>query len=229
VTEVSISKKSDCWSRNPEMLDEAVRLYKEEKKLSGTALAEHLSKKWGVEVTRSMLFGKLNRLGVLQESSRRRIKKKKPAKPAAPSAGDRRVRIKAAEPEEKPFSWNDDLDRFIMDQRNKRGASASQIGHYLMRAHGVRPSTGTIKARLNYLTERGYDVAEAISDSVTIKEENGGVPFTLHNFYTCHWPVSGEKENTFFCGKPLYHSAYCKEHSLRSCAVPPRNPKPLGG
>lgn len=217
----------DCWTKHPEMADDLVRMYKETD-ISGTNIAAQLSKKWGICVNRSMVFGKLKRLGVLQDFPRARTKgiKKNPTSHSPPRT--KTVAVVAKEPKEKPFAWNDTLDRFIMDQRNNRGASASQIGHYLMRAHGVRPSTGDISARLNYLTEKGFDIAEATSELVALNQETGGVPFREHNFFTCHWPVSGERENTFFCGRPLYHSAYCKEHTMRSCASPPRYPNPLG-
>jgi hypothetical protein len=107
-------------------------------------------------------------------------------------------------------------------------ATPSTIGIRMLKEKGTRPATTDIRARLNWLRDRGYDIGDAGELAVDIEAESGGVPFDRHDFYTCHWPMHDNGQPAVLCGKPLFHSAYCKEHAARAFTCT-RDPRPLGG
>lgn len=213
-----VNVQNSIWLQRPQMIEELQRLYVVG--LSTADIARRLSKDFKVTVTKNAVCGRLNRMGVFKEVERDRYayarqrreeqSKEKPVKP------------KSVKPKHAPFVWTTVHDEFALRMYRTKGASPSQIGHYMRRQFGYAPSSKTIYTRLSSLTVSENEPIHF--DDVQV--EGGGVTLEELKWCSCHWPVNGAGANTRFCGGELFHEFYCYAHTRRGHQTMPAKPKP---
>jgi hypothetical protein len=202
--------------------------------VSFSRITAELNERYECGVSRNAVIGKCTRMGLVSDAPR-----KSSSASGATVVKIRKGRMRRAAPDAVPVEWNDALDALIIELHSRKAMRATQITHFVRQEFGTSPTAEQIFARLHEL-----GVVAGIEDKgrkrsadgtplapmmfCDMPDEDGGVPIADHQFYTCHWPMSGDTRNMRLCGERLFHNAYCRRHTMIACSQLPRVPKPIG-